>query len=475
MFLGTVEIGTIDEWKPRPGFVTSWCPSSASLAKARLAPVSDVPVGAMQAQHLRGFCEQAAKGLDYSRLLIVTCDVPGHHDVRALTYVINAHLRRHDTYRSWFEYNGPGDIVRHTMQDPRDIAFVPVEHGEMSAAQMRELIVATPDPVHWDCFRFGVIQGPDRFTMFLSIDHLHTDTMIVAMAITEFQMMYAALVAGSAPITLPKAGSYDDFCIRQDKRTSVLTLDSPQVRAWIEYAGKNDGSLPDFPLPLGDPAVPCTAGLLAIRLMDEEQTTRFESACIDAGARFIGGIMAAAALAEHELTGARSYYGLTPVDTRSTPEDFMTAGWCTGLVPISVPDATSFAEAARAAQESFDTGLQMAHVPFQRVLELAPWLSWPRPNNPVINFFDAGVGPLAAYAHSKDDSMNLAAYSDGRYSYQLTLFVARFEQKTEMTVIYPKNPIAEESITRYADAMKSVCARIAERRGVVPLSHNTSA
>ena len=32
-------------------------------------------------------------------------DVPGQCDIRAMTYVINAHLRRHATYHSWFEYN----------------------------------------------------------------------------------------------------------------------------------------------------------------------------------------------------------------------------------------------------------------------------------------------------------------------------------------------------------------------------------
>ena len=78
-----------------------------------------------------------------------------------------------------------------------------------------------------------------------------------------------------------------------------------------------------------------------------------------AGARFIGGVFACTALAEHELTGAETYYGLTPIDTRSTPAEFMTQGWFTGLVPVTVPvDATSFAETARAAQESFDSGTE---------------------------------------------------------------------------------------------------------------------
>ena len=42
-----------------------------------------------------------------------------------MTYVLNAHLRRHDTYRSWFEYTDADHIVRHTISEPADIELVP--------------------------------------------------------------------------------------------------------------------------------------------------------------------------------------------------------------------------------------------------------------------------------------------------------------------------------------------------------------
>ena len=99
--------------------------------------------------------------------------------------------------------------------------------------------------------------------------------------------------------------------------------------------------------------------------MDERQTAGFESACIAAGARFSGGVFACAALAQYELTGADIYYGLASADTRSTPADFMTAGWFTGHVPITVPiTASSFGDTVRAAQASFDSGKDLANVPF---------------------------------------------------------------------------------------------------------------
>src|SRR5206468_693780 len=131
--------------------------------------------------------------------------------------------------------------------------------------------------------------------------------------------------------------SYHDFCVQQRDYTSRLTLASPQVRAWKRFAEHNGNSMPDFPLPLGDSSVPCDADIVATTVMDQQQMSRFESACTAAGARFIGGVLACCALAEHELTGTQTYYGLTPSDTRRTPADAMTQGWFTGLVPITVP------------------------------------------------------------------------------------------------------------------------------------------
>jgi mycolipenoyl-CoA---2-(long-chain-fatty acyl)-trehalose mycolipenoyltransferase / long-chain-acyl-CoA---trehalose acyltransferase len=461
--VGPLAVGTLAEWEASTGSAVSWHPSPAARAKALQAPVSAVPVSYMQAQHIRGYCDQNTMGLDYSRLMIVSCDAPGRCDIRAMTYVINAHLRRHDTYRSRFEYSGDGPIVRRTIENPADIEFVPIRHGVLTLAQARELVVSTPDPLQWDCFRFGIIQGEDHFTFYASVDHVHVDAMIVGVTLVEFHLMYAALVGGNSPLELPEAGSYDEFCVRQLTYTSALTLESPQVRAWTQFAEHNDGSMPEFPLPLGDPSVPCDADIVTVTMMDQQQTARFESACTAAGARFIGGVLACSALAEHELTGAQTYYGLTPSDTRRTHTDAMTQGWFTGLIPITVPIAGStFGDAARAAQVSFDSGRGLAEVPYDRVLELAPWLSKPRPNFPVVNFLDAGTAPLSVLLTAELDDLNIGIHNDGRYSYQLCIYVIRVEKETAVAVMFPDNPIAQESVARYLAALKSVFQRVAE-------------
>ncbi|WP_102143811.1 condensation domain-containing protein [Mycobacterium hubeiense] len=455
-------IATIEAWEPGPGSIVCWHASPSARAKAAIAPVSAVPPSYQQAQHLRRYRDHVARGLDMSRLMIFTWDMPGRCDIRAMTYILNAHLRRHHTYRSWFEYTDGDRIVRHTIADPADIEVVPTEHGDMSAAELRTHILA-PHPLQWDCFLFGIVQGAERFTFYASIEHLCVDPMVMGVLFAEIHMMYAALVGGSAPIQLPQAGSYDDYCIRQHEYTSALSVKSPEVRAWIEFAANNGGTLPRFPLPLGDLSVPCAGDLRTVTLLDRGQTERFENACMDVGARFSGGVFACAALAEHELTGADAFYGLTPIDTRATPAELTTTGWFTGLLPVTVADAgTSFSDAVCAAQSSFDSGSHLAKVPFDRVVELAPprlGLGRPQPGNLVMSYLDASIAPLSTVANS---DLNFRIHNEGRVSHQVSLWVTRLEHETTVTVLFPNNPVARESVEDYIAALKSVYVRVAE-------------
>jgi len=461
-----VAINAIHDWTGPTGDVVSWHPSPASQAKVRNAPVSAVPLSYQQAQHIRGYLAHLSSGTDMARLNIPTWDMPGRCDLRAMTHVINGYLRRHDTYHSWFETTETGNIIRRTVTNPRDIAFVPTRHGEMSATQWRAHVLATPDPLRWDCFSFGIIQRANHFTFYIAIDHVHTDAMFMSLVLVEIHMMYAALANGSAPITLPAVGSYDDYCVRQREQLSKVTLASPEVRDWIRFAERNDGTMPQFPLPLGDPTVPCSGDMIVARLMDKQQADRFEAACAAAGARFVAGVFACAALATQELTGSATYHVITPTTTRATPVDFLTTGWFTGVVPITVPvDPSSFGATALAAQESFDSGLGMAHVPFDRVLELAGdamGLRQPDPGVPMLSYLDAGMPPLSASIIAEWERMNGRIYCDARSAYQVGMWVNRGERETTITVAFPDNPIARDSIERYLATMTAVYLRVAE-------------
>jgi mycolipenoyl-CoA---2-(long-chain-fatty acyl)-trehalose mycolipenoyltransferase / long-chain-acyl-CoA---trehalose acyltransferase len=461
--VGKVTVRSVYDWVPDPGSVVSWGPTPATLAIAKEAPTHPTPASYMQAEHLRSWLDFAAKGVDMSRLCIATWEIHGQCDVRAMTHVINAHIRRHDTFHSWFEYLDDENIVRRTIDNPAAIKFVPTRHGEMQPTELQDLAMGTPDPLQWDSFRFMIIQHANHFTFCISIDHINIDATYPSVLLPEIQLQYAALAGGGAPIALPKAGSYLDYCDRQHQYLSSLTAESAEVKAWIDYFESNAGTLPDCPVSLGDGSGKCD--LMSLTLLDQKQTAAFESVCVSAGARFSGGVFACAALTERELTGSDTYYGYVVTDIRSTPEDFMTSGWITGFVPITVPvDPSSFDETVRVAQASFDSGRELAKVPFARVLDLAPWLQRPNRRVPLMFHIDLGIPPFSALVTEKLEGLNARIFQDGGAPAQFDIRVTRLENETRAVVLFPDNPVARESVTQFLAMLKSVYVRVAERR-----------
>jgi hypothetical protein len=471
-----VALRSVHDWAGEPGDVVSWHPSPATMAKIGTAPVSAVPPSYQQEQHIRTFLRRKAAGADMARLNIPAWDMPGQCDLRAMTHVLNAYVRRHDTYHSRFELTADGSIVRRKLQNPRDLKFVPTAHGEMAAAQWREHILGTPDPLQFDCVNFGIIQRKNHFTFYISVDHVHTDALFMCLVLVEIHMMYQTLVTGGAPFALEDAGSYDDYCLRQREYTSALTLDSPEVREWVRFAEDGDGILPRFPLPLGDLSAPCGGDMVVVQLLDAAQTRRFDAVCTSLGVRFSGGVFACAALTDHEFTGAPTYHVVTPVTTRRTTAEFMTTGWFSGLVPITVPvDAQSFGDTARNAQTSFDSGSHLAHVPVERILELAAGplgMRAPGPGAAMVSYLDAALPPLSPAIIAEWEAMNGKLFCDSRSADQVGMWVNRTDRETVVTVAFPDNPVARESLRRYLQAMKSVFARVADGDGATaPAAH----
>ena len=461
----TLGVGIVHDWEPGEGSIVMWQPTPGSRAKAKQAPVVAAPPSSMQAGHLRGYVEFGDRGLDYSRLVMGSWEIPGKCDIRTMTHVINAHLRRHETYRSWFEYKDAKNILRHKINNPRDIQLAPVQHGQMTQPQWRDLVLSTPNPLQWDCFRFGLIQHENRCTLFAIVDHLHCDPALVSSLYVEILTNYNALVAGKPPVEMPSTASHEDFCSRERALADAATVDSPAVRKWIEFAEANGGAMPDFPLPLGDQSIPCGGDMMVVPLMNPEQTARFEDGCIAAGARFSGGLFACAALAHYELTGQETYYGLTPVDKRSSPEEYMTMGWFTGIIPFTVPiDPNSFEATAHATQASFDENIDLANVPYDRVLELAPWLKRFGRQFTMMNYMDAGLPPLSAVVATALKGSNATAYNDGRSPAYMYMSVIRLFDEVSLMISFPNNPVARDSMTCYGEVIKSVFERVAAGR-----------
>jgi mycolipenoyl-CoA---2-(long-chain-fatty acyl)-trehalose mycolipenoyltransferase / long-chain-acyl-CoA---trehalose acyltransferase len=455
-----VALGSINGWQPPCGPVTTWTASPAAREAARAARRGGLAANHQQAQHVRVAHYAKAMGRQLPRLMVVAWEIPGVCDVSAMTAAINAHLRRHDTYHNWFEFEN-GDIVRRAIDSPELINFVPVEFGNMSTPQIRtHALTTTPETLEWDCFTFGVIQHAGYFTFYASVDHLHIDGISGGLIFLDIHLMYQNL-RRATPATLPQAGSYCDYTARQREQLASLTLSSPQIKEWINFARDTDGDWPSFPLPLGDTWADSKGDFLTVDLLDAAQTESFDTVCRAAGARFSGGVLACAALAEHEFTGAETYHGFTPFDTRTPGVDTMSVGWFASLIPVTVPTgAGSFFESAPAAQKAFDGAKHLAGVPFERVLELATpdQLDLKLPTRPamMVSFLDFRKIPVAAMW----EETNFGAYGDNLSHGSINMWINRHAGKTTATISFPDNPIARASVHRYIAALTQAFDRV---------------
>jgi hypothetical protein len=458
-----VALGDINQWQPPNGPVTTWTASPAAREAARNARRTELPPSYQQAQHLWAAYEGKALGRQQPRLMVVVWDIPGVCDIPTMTAAITAHVRRHDTYHHWFEFENDV-IARRTIDNSDEIDFVPVEFGHMSAQQVRtHALTTTPETLEWDCFTFGIVQHTDYFTFYTSVDHLHIDGMSAALIFLDVNLMYQGLrqdVHQQQPTTLPPAGSYHDYTVRQREHVASLTLSSAEIKDWMKFARDTDGDWPRFPLPLGNTWATGNGDFVTVELLDAAEAECFDTACRAAGARFSGGVLACAALAEHELTGSKTFHGFTPYDTRTPGIDTMTVGWFASLFPVAVRIGDgSFAEAARAAQKSFDEAKHLAGVPMDRVRELATpdqlgTMPLARPAM-MVSFMDFRKIPVAG----RFDQTNFGTYGDDLSHGSINMWINRQADKTTVTISFPDNAKARKSVHRYIAVLTQVFAR----------------
>jgi hypothetical protein len=461
-------LGTVDDWSAE-GAVVSWYPTKASHASAAVAEPHAAPLSYQQSQHLQYYRRQTSLGRDIPRLCIGVWEIMGVCDIDAMTQAINAHVRRHDTYHDRFAFGENDEIHRYVIGEPETLTLAPTDHGMMTPSQIRKLLLDTPDPLQWDCFTFGIIKGDDRFTVYIAIDHLRADGMSAGVIFLDIQTTYFTTLQGATAAVTPGA-SYRDYCSNQRAYTASLDEESPQIQSWRAFLAANGGGLPEFPLELGEATADTPGAIDVFDLIDEDQGQRFESACRAAGARFSGGVFACAALAEHRLTGAATYFGLTPFANRRDPAHATVVGWLASFVPLSIRIAgASFDEVVTSAQTSFDANTALGPVPYYHLLEMPDPSSGPLaiPDRPVpmLSYMDIRKLPFSDYW----DGLRIGIWGDNRLSEAVCMWVNRMRDRTQLVVAYPGTSVARESVMRYVEAMRAEFARVAD--GVEQYTH----
>ncbi|MBO0854963.1 MAG: acyltransferase [Nocardia sp.] len=457
-----VDFGLIDEWEPAPGRLITWVASPESVARAQAAPPHPAPPSLQQEQYLRLADRHSAAEFRFSGLCLVTAEIPvGDLGREVMTSIVNTFLLRHDTFRTWFDIDSSGAVRRHLVPEEA-VDFVPVDYGWIDdAASIRQHVEkTTPGPFQWDCFTFGAVEHGESTTVYLAVDHLHTDGLGQYLSASDFAQLYAAELSGETG-SLPPVASYLDYCVTERAYSSQLTLSSPGVRKWLELLRGNDNRLPAFPLDLGKSSEGYhRSAHRTVELLDSDQASRFEQVCRAHDAEFVGGVFAAAALAERRLTDSDYYFGMTPVSTRTSAAEGNSVGWYVTLVPVAFPlgPTTPLSRALVLAQRSYENGLRLAPTSFHRVLELLPadseikaepgWVT------PMISFIDA----RDFLGHEFFDEVTAGVYANRAASEEVLIWVNRLPSGTTLSVIYPDTEVAHDSVERYIASMRSVFA-----------------
>ncbi|MFD6463856.1 hypothetical protein ACFWFG_38380, partial [Streptomyces roseolus] len=157
------------------------------------------------------------------------------------------------------------------------------------------------------------------------------------------------------------------------------------------------------------------------------------------------------------------YFGLTPVNTRSTAGETSSVGWYTSLIPVAfeVGPADSFATIVARAQEAYDRGKELADVSPHRALELAPpelgIRTAPGWTARMLSYVD--VRKIAGA--EMFDQIKGGMYASRGRSSQVYIWINRFPDITQLSLLFPDTPAAHAAIDRYIAATRTVFAAVA--------------
>lgn len=442
----------------KPGFVVAWEPSANFLRSLRQLPSVIQPCSYQQEQHLLHYKSLKRQQLDKERLLVVTWDMPGHCKLDRMSMAINRHLQRHDTYHAWHhldENDAQGKTCR--LIEALKIQLNPTHLGWMECSEWIHRLLRTPGSDEWNCFQFGIIQRENEFTFFVCMDHLYADGRILSIIYSEIRADYQSLASDNKPKTFRPTSSYLDYCQRQRRESSRLTLENPDIQHWLHFLRSNGGQLPRWPLELQDAAETWHSNITTLSVLNTAETENFVRNCRSNGVHFLIGMLSSFAVAENILTGRNEVHLVTPVSNRTTRTELRTMGWFTGLVPVSISGFELGMETVmQRAYQSFASRRHLASIPIERLVELTSGLSeihWPSSGG---FMFSCGLLTSDKLMGSFYAS-NGCFYMNESRSGGIALWITKSCQGVSASISHPASPEAKDTVRRFMETFTNIC------------------
>ncbi|MEU1312312.1 condensation domain-containing protein [Streptomyces cinnamoneus] len=463
----------IDEYVPDPGELVEFRIPAPVLAAAAEAPEHPAPPSYVQENHIRRLLANRAAGRPQSPWLGVAFDLPGRLDTTAMAAALAAWVRRHPTLLTWFAVDG--DRLRRHAVPAGSVAVEPVPCGRYDSAaavrdHLKERFDAGTSPLSWPPFVAGAVlpdhdadddaDGGGTSTVWIAVDHSHTDGYSTLLLFSELRALYEAELTGT-DAQLPPAGSYVDHCALDRDRAALVGLDAPEVRRWVEFFSA--GPPPGFPLDLGlapDASHPSVS--VEADVFDAAEGEAFAAACKAHGAGFLAGVLAALAVTGHELGGPADYRALTVVHTRDERRWQHTQGWFINLVPVEFTAKGTFGEVVAEAGRAVAAARELAAVSPLRVLELLPGMTG------AVQPDAAAVLPIVSYLDcrhvpgSRDwAAANCHGLVGPGHSRNVPVWVNRLWDRTYLKSRYPDTPAARANVPRFMAHLRQVLRTVA--------------
>ncbi|GAA4700975.1 Condensation domain [Promicromonospora umidemergens] len=490
-----MRVVSADLWEPAPGQVLTWDVTPG----VGLAPAA-APITFNQRNHLLG-----ARGGEPSVWITAAFDVDGPVDPEVLETAFRElvarcpglgveavrgpldraggvggtdraggiGLVRHDPARLvWQRHDGP---VTRTVEDTRE--HLVAELGRRCA------------PFGYPAFLPAAISRPDRSTIVLGMDHLHTDAWSTAVVVDDLAGLYtqrarrgaadpvvataapaaAGLVASAAPAANGPAGP--------PAEPKLVSADDPRLATWHGFLRDHGWALPTFPLSLGTPDGERVPQRTVVRsLADAATADAVAVRAAAAGASTSAAVLATFARAVADLGGPTVLETLLPVHTRTDEAARGSVGWHTTTVPLRIevdtpvevgpwaaPDTRDGAGtvtdlALAATGKALRAARELSAVPLEQVLGTLPRaLRLPRVDIFQVSYLDYRRLPgHPAAAGRRAHHVSAATWAD-----DLQVWVSRTDDGVAVRARMPRTPTAVGTIDALLDRWAARLADLA--------------
>jgi hypothetical protein len=490
-----VRVLSADLWEPAPGQVFTWDVAPGT------GPVPEpAPITFNQLNHLLG----ADRG-EPSVWITAAFDVEGPVDVAALEEAFRDLVARHpglqmEAVRRPPRQTGGVGLVRH---DPGTLVWQRADGPvTRTVAATREHLVAELArrcaPFGYPAFLPAVISRPDRSTIVLGMDHLHTDAWSTTVVIDELAAAYAEHARHAAAPVLALAGAVAAgggtvaparpmVVVRPTAATAsalpvvgpaYVGVDDPRLATWHGFLRERGWALPTFPLPLGVPDGERAPQRTVVRSLAGSTTAdAVAGRAAGAGASTSAAVLATFARAVQDLGGPTVLETLLPVHTRADETAHRAVGWHTTTVPLRIEvDAPVPAGvqalagagadivtdmAIAATGKALRAARELSAVPLEQLVETLPHpLRFPRRDIFQVSYLDYRRLPgHAAAAARRAHHVSAATRAD-----DLQVWVSRTDDGLAVRARMPRTAVAMETVDALLDRWAQRLTELASAR-----------